>query len=187
MRLSATANIKRSDRMKKKIVLYDEISGEVFQEWEEGIEEKEKFIIGGDSRRFIKMFRKSKMEFPQKSYELIMTSLVRYLEMNTNRLVIEKYKSFNTSLQLSDMMKIADVGRTTFYEFLIYCEEKHYIQYGTIRGKHGKLRNYYVNPLYYLNSKHITVELFLRFKQDSRLIELLSDKDKEKILKYITK
>jgi len=31
------------------------------------------------------------------------------------------------------------------------------------------------------------VELFLRFKQDSRLVELLSDKDKEKILKYITK
>ena len=107
--------------------------------------------------------------------------LTRYLEQNTNRLVLKRGGN-HIALQRKDIEEVLDVSTSSTFRFLRESHEKHIIVNCRIRDID---KGFYINPLYALNGSGISVELYLLFDHDPKLEKELKDKDKRRINEYL--
>ena len=121
------------------------------------------------------------VKFEKDIYYKYWYSLVKYLEPNTNRLVIIKElidgRLNPQPLSPCDIQYLLSIGESTVSNFLSYCKEHHYIHIVKINGK----QVFYINPAYELNGSGITVELYLIFQ--GTCIEFYVSKESKAMIK----
>ena len=167
-------------RMKK--TRYSGDTGEIYS-IEDYIESD--LILNDPSQLFRKVFNAYDAEYEVKVYEAYFNKLTKYLEHNTNRLVYKRKKDrkiYHYVLTLQDIENELGISRTSTFRFLKESHRLHYLTNYQCRGIH---KGYYVNPLYAMNGKGVTVEIYLMFNHDPKLQKRLTKRDKNKINEYL--
>ena len=164
---------------------YDDATGEVVRTDEYPLQYS--LMMKNSNRKFVKSFIEINPEYSKDAYLGYFSKLIRFLEQNTNRLVVYKKESNkdkwvgNSPLTNSQMMETLGCSRTTLFRFL--SESK---QLGTIRKiktEDGDV--YYVNPAYCCNGNGVTPELYLIFEGDETLESQITDSDRKVIQEYL--
>jgi len=146
--------------LKKKEILYDEETGEIFLEKDKSaIPTRIKFK---ERHRFSKTYHLEMATFENKAYYKYFYLCLCNVEMYTNRVIKAGVsRQDNKALSVNDIAKLCDTTPKTIYSFLNYCAEQKIIRRLDLDGK---LFGYFVNPTYVLNGEFIDPILFLMFK-----------------------
>lgn len=109
--------------------------------------------------------------------------LIKYLEQNTNRLVIRELDIEtgwlqHRALNREDLKEILEISDRSLQSFLKICETNGYIRQGA-KG------DFYLSPLYVMNGSWIRVELYLIFRDVREFNDSLSTKEKAVISAYL--
>jgi len=164
---------------------YDDITGEVVRTDEYPLQHS--LMMKNSSRKFVKSFTEINPEYDKDAHLGYFSKLIRFLEQNTNRLVIQKSNLDdnkwvdNHPLTNSDMMGILSCSRTTLFRFL--SESKKIGTIRKIKTEDGDV--YYVNPAYCCNGNGVTPELYLIFEGDNTLESQITSADKKVIQEYL--
>jgi len=109
--------------------------------------------------------------------------LIKYLEQNTNRLVVPDRDEAtgwldHRALTFKDLMEILNISERSLRSFLTECKSKGYIR----QSAHG---DSYMFPLYVMNGGWMEVELYLIFRDVQELNDSLTDSEKTIISAYL--
>lgn len=136
-------------------------------------------LIFQDMGPFVKLFNLPK-------YDTIVhgahfSKLIKYLEQNTNRLVVKKGGN-HIPLKREDVECVLEVSTSSTFRFLRESHEKNIIVNCRIRDID---KGFYINPIYALNGSGMSVELYLLFDHDPKLQKAITPKDRKRINEYL--
>jgi len=109
--------------------------------------------------------------------------LIKYLEQNTNRLVMQKLDNEtgwlrHCAMNKDDLKEVLEISDRSLHSFLKNCFDGGYIRQGS-KG------DFYLSPVYVMNGSWVTVELYLIFRDVKEFNESLTDKEKAIIYTYL--
>lgn len=144
---------------------------------------KEDILKFRSSSKFTKYFGSQVPEFSVDVFYKIFVKLMPYLEKHTNRLIHASRDAISREpLTREDIMSISNVSASTLSRFIKECRDK---QYCVEILKQGDVKEIYFNPVYVLNGRYITVELYLLFKGSS-IERFITDGHKKLIEHYLS-
>jgi hypothetical protein len=138
------------------------ITGEVYYE-------RKKYITSAwHEEKGYRLSSRDTMDIPFPSISTIYLGyysiISRYTQKHTNILSYRGNKNAYKPMQAEQIGKRLKIGRSTAYRFLDHCIERELIaRDATLIGDQERIC-YIMNPIYFLNSKYISLELYLKFK-----------------------
>ena len=172
--------------MRKKEIEYDSVTGEILIERDYSISSH--LILKSKKKLFRKKMYNQTPNYTSRVYLGNWLILMDYLEKNTNRLVDRKIddsngtvKLMHVPIDLEQMIKILDLGRSSVCRFLKESKEQGHIRKSNISGE----MSYYMNPVYALNGEGFDVRLYPIFEGVKSFHKMLNQLDKDKVSVYL--
>lgn len=168
--------------LKTKKTKFSDETGEIYSEQEYF---ESNLILNDPNKPFVKLYNR-RIDYSVKVYDAYFFHLSRFLEQNTNRIIRKEKidgRAIHVALTRGDIEEELGISRTSTFRFLKESGNRHVIVNCRIRNYD---KGFYINPLYALNGKGMSVELYLLFEHDPILQKALTQKDRNMIDEYLS-